>query len=112
MQHYQPTTVSSLSHCDTTSLNALDSVAWRADLYLIALQTDSNCRDAPRWVLMIHPDGSARPGDFLKARTQRHFSSPAAPPHRAAELIELARVVRRQTGHTSRRHAASQNIHS
>lgn len=27
-------------------------------------------------------------------------------------LVELARVVGRQTGHTSRRHAASQNIHS
>src|ERR1700759_913866 len=41
---------------------------------------------------------------------QGHFSSPAAPSCRAAELVELARVVAGQTGRTSRRHAASKNI--
>ena len=60
MQRYQLTTLNSLSHCGTTSLNALSSAVLRADLYLIALQTDSNFRDR-RERSILRRDGSDGP---------------------------------------------------
>jgi hypothetical protein len=57
----------------------LNSAASRADLYLIALQTDSNCRDAPRWVLITHNDRQS-----LNSRKSGGFGCCDSAPRRPA----------------------------